>query len=260
MTYYASALVVLLGLIVGSFLNVLIYRIPLRKQFVTGRSICPDCGQAIKWYHNIPVLSYLFLRGKCAYCKARISFRYPLVELLNGLAYFYFFWRFGWSVDLAVFAFLSSALLVIFFIDLDHQIIPDVITLPGMVIGLGVSVAPGGIGIIPSLIGMVVGGGSLYLIALLGDWLFKKESMGGGDIKMAAMLGAFLGWQKVVFVFMASAVIGLVVSLAIMVVSAKLRKSRLVPFGPFIAIAAMLAIVWGDKIIAYYIDNFLHLN
>jgi leader peptidase (prepilin peptidase)/N-methyltransferase len=260
MTYPEIALVVLLGLVIGSFLNVLIYRIPLRKQFVSGRSVCPNCRQAIKWYHNIPVLSYLVLRGRCAYCKARISFRYPLVELLNGLAYLYFFWRFGWTVELAVFAFLASALLVIFFVDLDHQIIPDLITLPGMVIGLGVSFAPGGIGILPSLIGLLVGGGSLYLVALLGDWLFKKESMGGGDIKMAAMLGAFLGWQKVIFVFMASAVIGLVVSVAIMAVSAKLRKTRLVPFGPFIAIAAMLAIVWGDRIIEYYVSNFLYLN
>ncbi len=260
MMYYETALVVLLGLMIGSFLNVLIYRIPLRKQFVSGRSVCPHCDKPIKWYHNIPILSYIALRGKCAYCKVRISFRYPLVELLNGLAYFYFFWRFGWSVDLAIFAFLSSMLLVIFFIDLDHQIIPDVITLPGIVLGLGVSFAPGGIGIVPSLIGLVVGGGSLYLIALLGDWLFKKESMGGGDIKMAAMLGAFLGWQKVLFIFLASAGIGLVVSLILMLFSAKMRKQRVVPFGPFIAMAAMLAILWGDQIISYYVTNFLHLQ
>lgn len=248
------------GLVIGSFLNVLIYRIPLKKQFVKGRSACPGCGALIKWYQNLPVISYLFLRGKCAACKARISFRYPLVELLNALAYIYFCYRFGWTTDLAVFAFLASVLIVIFFIDLDHQIIPDVITLPGIILGLAVSFLPSGLGILPSFIGVLVGGGALYLVAILGDWLFKKESMGGGDIKMAAMLGAFLGWQKVLFVFMASAAIGLVVSIGLLMVSAKLRETRIVPFGPFIAIAAMLAVVWGDQIIAFYVDNFLHFN
>jgi leader peptidase (prepilin peptidase)/N-methyltransferase len=260
MQYFEPALAILLGLLIGSFLNVLIYRIPLKKQFVKGRSACPECGGTIKWYHNIPLLSYLALRGKCASCRKRIPVRYPLVEALNALSYFYFFSQFGWSVDLAVFAWLSSALIVIFFIDLDHQIIPDLITLPGIVLGLAVSLLPGGIGILPSLVGLAVGGGSLYLIAMLGDWLFKKESMGGGDIKMAAMLGAFLGWQKVLFIFMASAVIGLIVSIGLMAISAKLRRERVVPFGPFIAVAAVIAVVWGDRLIALYVDNFLHLN
>jgi len=251
---------VLVGLMIGSFLNVLIHRIPRKQQFVKGRSVCPGCGETIKWYHNLPVVSFLALRGKCAYCGMRISFRYPLVELLNALSYLYFFRTFNWSFELAVLAFLSSTLIVIFFIDLDHQIIPDLITLPGMLLGLAVSFFPGGLGIVPALIGLLVGGGSLYLIALLGDWLFKKESMGGGDIKMAAMLGAFLGWQKVLFIFMASAVIGLVVSVIMLAVSARLRKTRVVPFGPFIALAAMVAVIWGDQFIAYYVDNFLYLN
>ena len=260
MEFVPHILVFMAGLVIGSFLNVLIYRLPRGQQFIKGRSVCPDCGTTIKWYHNIPLLSYLFLRGKCAYCRKPISFRYPLVELLNGLGYLYFFYEQGWSLELAIFAFLTSALIVIFFIDLDHQIIPDSITLPGIVLGLGVSLAPGGISIVQSLVGLLVGGGSLYLIALLGDWLFKKESMGGGDIKMAAMLGAFLGWQKVLLIFMASAAIGLVVSITIMFFSAKLRKTRIVPFGPFIALAAWLAIVWGDTLISFYIHNFLHLN
>ena len=260
MVWYPYLMVFVAGLVIGSFLNVLIYRLPRGQQFIKGRSVCPDCGTTIKWYHNIPLLSYLFLRGKCAYCLKPISFRYPLVELLNGLGYLYFFYEQGWSLELGIFAFLTSGLIVIFFIDLDHQIIPDSITLPGIVLGLGVSLAPGGISIVQSLVGLLVGGGSLYLIALLGDWLFKKESMGGGDIKMAAMLGAFLGWQKVLLIFMASAAIGLVVSITIMFFSAKLRKTRIVPFGPFIALAAWLAIVWGDTLISFYIHNFLHLN
>ncbi|RME26731.1 MAG: prepilin peptidase [Candidatus Zixiibacteriota bacterium] len=246
-----------LGLAIGSFLNAAIYRIPRQKKLSRGRSVCPHCDYQLRWFHNIPLLSYLFLRGKCANCHRKISPRYPLVEAVNALAYLFFLNRLGLTVTFAVFALLSSALIVVFFIDLDFQIIPDVITLPGMVIGLGVSFLPGGIGFVPALTGLLVGGGSLYLIAVLGDWLFKKESMGGGDIKMAAMLGAFLGWQKILFVFIASAVIGLVVSLVLMAFSRRLREQRVVPFGPFLATAALLAITWGDRLISLYIEHFV---
>jgi len=246
-----------LGVAIGSFLNVVIYRVPRKIGFVKGRSICPHCEINLRWFHNIPLVSYLFLRGKCAFCSARISFRYPLVEILNGLLFGYFYWRFGLSAPAVVFAVLGSALLVIFFIDYDFLIIPDGITLPGLVIALGVSFLPGGIGIVDALIGLVVGGGSLYLIALAGDWLFKKESMGGGDIKMAAMLGAFLGWQKILLTFVSAAVIALVVSVVIMSFSERLRRERMVPFGPFLAVAALLAIVAGDKIIHFYVATFL---
>lgn len=250
-------IVVLLGLAIGSFLNVLIYRLPRKIPFISNRSKCPGCDTKIKWYQNIPLVSYLILAGKCANCKKRISVRYPLVEALNALSYLYFYWQFGLTYEFAVFSFLLTVLLVIFFIDLDFQIIPDVITLPGIVFGLALSFLPGGIGIYAALIGMLVGGGSLFSIAILGDWLFKKESMGGGDIKMAAMLGAFLGWQKILLVFISSSVIGLVVSLILMSFSAKLRKERVIPFGPFLAVAAVLAISYGDQIIEFYVRNFL---
>ena len=257
MQYYYLTLVLVAGLAIGSFLNVLIYRLPRNLQFAKGRSVCPDCGNTIKWYHNIPLLSYVALRGRCAYCEKKIPIRYPLVELLNALGYLYFYYSYGWSVDLGIYLFLTSALIVIFFIDLDHQIIPDKITLPGMVLGLLVSLAPGGLSLLQAIIGLVVGGGALYLIAIFGDWLFKKESMGGGDVKMAAMLGAFLGWQKVLLVFLGSAVIGLVISLILMGFSARLRQQRVVPFGPFIALAAVIAIVWGDKLISFYVHHWL---
>ena len=249
-----------LGLSIGSFLNVVIYRVPRENFTASKRSVCPHCQNRLKWYHNVPLLSYLFLRGRCGFCGKKISLRYPLVEAVNTLLYLYFFWQLGLSLNFVIFAFLSSVLLAIFFIDLDFQIIPDVITLPGIVIGLGVSFAPGGIGIVSALIGFLVGGGALYLIALLGDWLFKKDSMGGGDIKMAAMLGAFLGWQKVLLVFLSSAFIGLFVSVGIMFFSEKLRKNRVVPFGPFLALAAMLAILYGDQIINFYLSNFLQIR
>ena len=255
----ALILVLTAGLAIGSFLNVVIYRVPRKISFVADRSLCPHCGRSLRWFHNIPVLSYLVLRGKCAFCATGISIRYPLVEVLNGLFYFYLYWQYGLSFQTAALALLSSALLVIFFIDLDFRIIPDGITLPGMIIALGVSLIPDGIGIVNATIGLLVGGGALYLIALLGDWLFKKESMGGGDIKMAAMLGAFLGWQKVLLIFISSAVIGLAISLALMAFSARLRRERTVPFGPFLSIAAMLAMVAGDRIIDFYVTNFLTL-
>lgn len=251
---------ILFGLAVGSFLNVVIYRLPRKMKFLIERSICINCKQQLKWYHNIPVLSYLALRGKCAFCAKTISFRYPLVEIVNTLAFFYFLSHFGLSINFYVYSLLASVLIVIFFIDLDFQIIPDVINFPLMIIGLGISFLPDGIGIKAAVIGLLVGGGSLYLVAILGDILFKKESMGGGDIKMAAMLGAFLGWQKVLFIFISSAFIGLVVSLVIMGFSAKLRQTRMIPFGPFLSLAAMLAIVYGDNIINYYLLNFVYLN
>ena len=243
----------LLGLVIGSFLNVVIYRLPLGTMLKSSRSACTKCGIQLKWYHNIPIFSYLFLLGKCAYCKKTISFRYPLVELCNAILYLYFYLTFDISYNFIVFSILSSMLLAIIFIDYDHQIIPDSITLSGMVIGLVASLLPGGMGIVDSLIGLLVGGGTLYFIALLGDWLFKKESMGGGDIKMAGMLGAFLGWQKGLLIFLSSAVIGLFVSIIIMFISEKFRQERVIPFGPFLAIAAFLAIIYGENIINFYL-------
>ncbi|MCP4706309.1 MAG: prepilin peptidase, partial [candidate division Zixibacteria bacterium] len=150
--YFLFILVFVVGLSIGSFLNVLIYRLPREKKFVFGRSFCPLCKKPIKFYDNIPVLSYLILLGKCRSCKTKISIRYPLVELLNGLAWLFFFIQYSISYNFLIFAFLSSALIVIFFVDIDFQIIPDLITLPGMVLGLGVSFLPNSIGIIDSLI------------------------------------------------------------------------------------------------------------
>ena len=247
----------LFGLAIGSFLNVLIYRLPRKIPFILNRSICPNCQEPLKWYHNIPVFAYIFLKGKCGLCKSSISWRYPLVELLNALFYLYFYWQFGLGYKFIIFAFLASSLLAIFFIDIDFQIIPDAITLPGMVFGLALSWMPGGIGIIDSLIGLLVGGGSLYLMAILGDLIFKKESMGGGDIKMTAMLGTFLGWQQMLFIFICSSVIGLIVSLVIMAFSKKIRQTRMVPFGPFLAVAAAVSMLYGRQIIDFYINNFL---
>ncbi|MEW6049796.1 MAG: prepilin peptidase [Candidatus Zixiibacteriota bacterium] len=257
MTLITYIWVGLLGLAIGSFLNVVIYRLPRKIKFLLERSACPHCSTPLKWYHNIPLVSFAVLRGKCAFCHMPISWRYPVVESLNAAAYIYFLWQLGFSAQLPAYAFLSSVLIAIFFIDLEFKIIPDVLSLPGIVVGLSSSAWPGGIGFLNAAIGMVVGGGALYLIAMLGDWLFKKESMGGGDIKMAAMLGAFLGWQKILLVFFVSSVIGLLVALGAMSVSEKLRRHRVIPFGPFLALAAMLAVLYGDRLLGFYVHTLL---
>ncbi len=248
-----------IGLIIGSFLNVLIYRIPRRIGFGMSRSFCPSCKTKISYYDNIPLLSYLILGGKCRHCGGRISLRYPLVELLNGLGYLLFFWHFGPAISFVVYSVLTSILIVIFFIDIEFQIIPDMLTIPGMALGMTASLLPGGIGIMSAVIGLAAGGGALYLMALLGDWLFKKESMGGGDIKMAAMLGAFMGWQKIIFIFLASAALGLIISLIVMLFSSRVRTTRVIPFGPYLAIAAILAIIYGDTFIDFYLRHFFRL-
>ncbi len=248
------------GLAIGSFLNVVIYRLPLKKRFGLGRSICPKCGTQLRWYHNIPLASWAALRGKCAFCRQPISWRYPLVELMTAGAYVYFWAYLGFSPMFFVWAALVSALIVIIFVDLDHQIIPDSITLSGMAAGQAASFLPNGLGIVQSLIGLVVGGGSLYLIAVLGEALFRKEAMGGGDIKMAAMLGAFLGWQKVLLVFLAAAVIGLVVGVIAMLISSKMRRDRMIPFGPYLAVAAVISGLYGDRIIGFYLTRIGGLN
>ncbi|NIP42762.1 MAG: prepilin peptidase [candidate division Zixibacteria bacterium] len=248
-----------MGLILGSFLNVVIYRLPRGKSIVKPRSACPTCGKAIPFYLNIPVFSYLFLRGKCKHCAAKISPRYLFVELISGLIVLGFYFWLGASWQFLGYTVLTLSLLAIFMIDLEHYIIPDEITYPGMVLGLAFSLVNPEITILESITGMLLGGGGLFLIALIGDWIFKKESMGGGDIKLAAMLGAFLGWQQVLFVFIAASVIGLIASVIAMHFSENVRENHRIPFGPFLAAAAVTAIIFGDYIINLYITRFYNI-
>jgi len=248
-----------MGLILGSFLNVVIYRLPRGKSIVKPRSACPSCEKPIPFYLNIPIFSYLFLRGKCRYCGEKISPRYLFVELISGLVVLgYYFWL-GASWQFLGYTILTLSLLAIFMIDLEHYIIPDEITYPGIVLGLAFSLVNPDVTILESALGTLLGGGGLLLIALIGDWMLKKESMGGGDIKLAAMLGAFLGWQQVLFVFIAASFIGLIVSVIAMLFSDSVRQSRRVPFGPFLAAAAVTAIICGDYIISFYISRFYNI-
>ena len=246
MILYSIALVI--GLLIGSFLNVCIWRLPRHESIVFPSSHCPGCQKPLAFYDNIPVLSYLFLLGRCRFCKCKISWRYPLVESMNGAGYVILLWRYGLGWPLLVYAALFSALVVITFIDLDHQIIPDRITLPGMGLGL---IAAGFLlphGFVNGLTGLLLGGGLFYLIAVI-----SNGGMGGGDIKMIAMVGAFLGWQAVLLTILVGATAGSVVGLVLMVSQGKSRKTP-VPFGPFLSLGTVIFLFWGQEIIAWYLD------
>jgi leader peptidase (prepilin peptidase)/N-methyltransferase len=241
-----------IGAIFGSFLNVCIHRMPRGRSIVSPPSTCPRCGTRIRPWDNVPILSYLLLRGRCRTCSSKISPRYLIVEILSGAIPVLIYWRFGIGRELFVFWPLVYVLLGISFVDLDHRIIPDKITLPGIVAGLIVAPLLGLTTFTGSLLGAAVGGGALYLIALLGVAVFKKESMGGGDIKLAAMLGAFLGWQTVLLLLFVAFLLGAIVGVFAM--STKGRQwDRTIPFGPFIAVGAFLATVWGDAALGWYL-------
>jgi len=254
------AVVFLFGTIFGSFLNVLIYRLPRDISIVKPGSHCPKCKEPVKPYDNIPILSYLILRGKCRHCGTKISPRYMLVEFLAGLLAVASVYYFGLNVKGIVAAYLSFVFVAVFFIDLEFTIIPDFFTLPGVIIGLAVSFLPGAfVGWKESLIGIAVGGGVFYLVGKLGELAFKKEAMGLGDVKFAAMLGAFLGWKSLLLIFILASFLGSVVGLSIIFFSSRSKgKSTAVPFGPFLVVAATIAIYFGDIIIAVYL-NFIRV-
>jgi len=252
----------LFGLSLGSFLNVCVYRIPLKKSIVTPPSGCTSCGRRIKFYDNIPVLSYIILRGRCRYCGESISVIYPLVELATGMLSMALFIRFNiFNHQFSyyfIFLIFTAALLCISFIDLRHQIIPDVISLPGILAGFFVSLFSSHITWTHSLIGILVGGGILYIVALLFEVLAKKEGMGGGDIKLLAMIGAWLGWKAVPFVILVSSLTGIVLGGASLILSKQGFRAR-IPFGPFLSLGALIYIFYGDELISWYF-NLLKFN
>ncbi len=243
-----------LGLVIGSFLNVCIYRIPRDLSIVSPPSSCPNCKTPIKPWDNIPVVSYVVLAGKCRKCGERISFRYPLVELLNGIMYAAVLLAFGSGWHLPLLFTFVSAMIVITFIDLDFQIIPDVITLPGMLIGLvsAYFIFPdpftrySTVGLVNALIGLFAGGGFFYLMALL-----SRGGMGGGDVKMMAMVGAFTGWKGVFLTTLVGSLTGSIVGIALMVFKGRGRKSK-IPFGPFLAAGSLVTLFFGRIILDWY--------
>jgi len=243
----------LLGAVIGSFLNVCIYRIPAGVSIVSPASRCPNCGAEIRWYQNVPILSWLGLGGRCARCKVSISIRYPLVETLTGLLFIVVLYRFGLSSATPVYFLFASALVVITFIDLDHQIIPDVISLPGIIVGFLCSFAVPWLSWSDSLLGILLGGGSLWLVAVVYELLTKKEGMGGGDIKLLAMLGAFLGWKAILPIIFISSLVGSLVGVPLILVK-KADSKLAIPFGPFLALGALIYLFWGPQLISWYLS------
>lgn len=248
-----AAAVFVFGALVGSFLNVCIHRIPNGGSIAFPASHCPHCQEPIKPYDNIPILSYAVLRGRCRACGTGISPRYPLVELLGGLAAVSAVLAFGpTAYALLIFAFLA-ALIVITFIDLDHQIIPDAISIPGIFVGFAAALLFGHPTWLASLIGILLGGGILWLVAAGYEWLTGREGMGGGDIKLLAMIGAFLGWRAVPVTILLASLLGSIIGVSLMAVRGRDSKMA-IPFGPFLAAAAVIALFWGDQLIEWYLN------
>jgi len=244
-------LVFFLGCCLGSFLNVVIYRLPQALSIVSPGSHCPQCKHSVALYDNIPLLSYLMLRGRCRHCGARIAWRYPLIEALAGLLTLFLFRSHGWQAQFFIELLFAYSLLVIFFIDLDTMLIPDVISLPGIAIGLATTFFTPRLAWLDSLLGILVGGGFFYLIAIGYEWLRGQEGLGGGDIKLLAMIGAFLGLPGVVFTILAGSVSGTIVGLYVM------RRNHqglttMLPFGPFLALGALGYLFWGETLVAWY--------
>lgn len=247
--------VLLFGLAFGSFFNVVIYRLPNGMSLLRPPSHCPKCDNLIKSYDNIPILSFLILRGKCRHCKASISWRYPAVEALTGVLAVVAIYHFGFTIKGIEAALLSLLFVPIFFIDMEHWIIPDSLDLPWILVGLALAFVSGGfVGWKGALIGAIVGGGLFFLIMQLGKVAFKKEAMGFGDVKFAAMLGAFLGGWKLLLIILLASFLGSVVGVTLIISSNKKGKPTYVPFGPFLVIAALIAIYFGDSIIGAYLN------
>ena len=242
----------LFGLAVGSFLNVCIYRIPLKKSIARPPSSCPQCGGRIRFYDNIPILSYILLLGRCRQCRTPISFRYPLVEFVIGLLSVALFIPFGPSLQYAFLFLFTAALVVIAFIDLEHKIIPDVISLPGMLVGVAFSFFPSaGISPLEALIGVAGGGGFLFLVGTVFEKVTGREGMGGGDVKLLAMIGAWMGWKALPFIILISSFTGALIGGLSLVVSRQGMRSR-IPFGPFLALGALVFLFFGNEIVSWF--------
>ena len=242
----------LFGAMIGSCLNVFICKLPKEESIITPGSHCPQCSKPIRWYDNIPLVSFLLLRGKCRNCHRSISVQYPLVEGITALLSLLLFIRFGPSLNYVIYFAFVAALVVITVIDLHHQIIPDMISLPGIGVGLLASWILPGTSVVKALLGLLLGGGSLFLVATVYEWLFKREGMGGGDVKLLAMIGAFLGWKAVILTILLSSLIGSIVGIAVILWKGRDFKYA-IPFGPFLSLGAVIALFYGENLILWYL-------
>ena len=245
------AYITLLGLCVGSFLNVCIYRLPLRQSLVTPRSRCTSCGRTLTWSDNIPVLSWAWQRARCRTCGAPISWMYPAVEIVTGLVFLGAYLMYGPTPLFVVRAAFASSLIVLFVIDLQHRILPNVITIPGIAIGLLCSffLPPGWL---DSLLGIAVGGGTLFAIAEGYYRVRRMEGLGMGDVKLLAMIGAFLGWKLVLLTLILASFAGSLAGVTL-IASGRGSMKLALPFGTFLAVGAVVAATWGDPVVEWYL-------
>ncbi len=254
--WYFALLFFLVGAVLGSFANVLILRIPEGESVVSPRSRCPSCKKTIRWYDNIPILSWLLLGARCRHCGVKISWRYPFVELITAVVFCGLYLKLGWQWLLVEYMIFSFALIVVTFIDFDHMILPDIFTLSGIVIGLvGAALNPDR-SFLNALGGMLMGGGFLWAVAAVYFLLRKEEGMGGGDIKLLAWIGAVLGWMSIPFVILASSLVGSLVGLGVALKTKGGLKSA-IPFGPYLVIAALIYIFAGEEIAEWYFHLFV---
>ncbi len=244
------------GAVIGSFLNVVIYRLPRNKSLVSPPSHCPKCGHQIRWYENIPIISYLFLMGKCSKCKTKISARYPFVEFLTGTASVFSFLKYGISADyFFVFLFLSL-MIALSFIDIDLQIIPDEINLIGFVSGIIYAYFRDDFSVLDALIGAGVGAGFLFLVGYLYFKFRKIEGLGFGDVKLMAFVGSYTGWFGALFTIFAGSLFGAVIGIAYSIIKKEENKGTFqIPFGPFLASAAVIYIFFGEQIKTWYLGG-----
>jgi leader peptidase (prepilin peptidase)/N-methyltransferase len=244
---------VLLGLVVGSFLNVCIHRLPKGESVIAPGSRCEACAASIRWYDNLPLLSFLLLKGRCRTCRSRISWRYPVVEASTAALFALAILRFGLSIRSVVVLVFLAALIVVTFIDLDHQIIPHAVTLPGILFGLLGSLVTQDPSPREAAAGALMGAGLVYLVAVYAETALRKESMGGGDVNLLAMIGAFLGWRGALLSFFLAVLAGACLSILLITFRVLSRKDR-IPFGPFLALGAIVALFGGDVLIEWYLD------
>ena len=233
------------GNTIGSFLNVLIYRMPLGISIIKPNSFCPKCEKPIKWYENIPVISFVVLRGRCSGCQSPISIRYPIVEIITGCLFLYAYIHYNLSIELFFYIFFFCSLIVISGIDFSHQIIPDIISMPGMLIGLVFQVIKGTF--MTGLIGLIFGGGLILLIRVIGGRVYKKEVMGLGDVYLAAMIGAFVGFPFIIPAIFMGALIGSILGI-IYIISTHQSGESPIPFGPFLSIGGILVIILQPQV------------
>jgi leader peptidase (prepilin peptidase)/N-methyltransferase len=247
---FALTVAALFGALIGSFLNVCIHRLPRGASIVWPASACPACGRALSWFENIPIVSYAFLRARCRTCRAPISLQYPIVEALTATMFALAWWYYGPGPLLASRLVFGCALIVLFGIDLEHHLLPNAITIPGIAIGFLLSVInPPGLK--SSLLGIVVGGGVLFLIAEGYYRLRHEEGLGMGDVKMLAMIGAFLGWPLMLLSLMIASLAGSIIGVALIATGRGTMKYAL-PFGTFLAIGAAFSAAVGQPILDWY--------